>query len=144
MATKRYTVDEALEAVFDDDFGLSDGGSSNEEEGEDYYAYLGEPVVPASAVEALTRDVVSGDEDDDDRDDASDDCAPEIDPSTASLDEEDPLGEAGTHSDYSAPSMSEMHGSSESDGGDESFPGTARASGHSSDESGMSTGEGGD
>ena len=38
MATKRYTVDDALKAVFDDDFGLSDGYSSDEEE-EHYYAY---------------------------------------------------------------------------------------------------------
>ena len=39
---------------------------SDEEEGEDYYAYLGEPVVPPSDIEAQTHDVVSGDDVDDD------------------------------------------------------------------------------
>ena len=99
MATKRYTVDEALEAVFDDDFGHSDECSNDEEEGEDYYAYLGEPVVLPSDVEALTHDVVSGDEDSDDRDDASDNSIPEFDLSDVSSDEEDPLRVTGTCSD---------------------------------------------
>ena len=36
----RLTLDEVLSGVFDDDFGLSDGESS-EEKGEDVYAYSG-------------------------------------------------------------------------------------------------------
>ena len=63
MATRRFTVDEALEAVFDDDFGLSDGESSEEEEGDDLYALLGDPVVRRSDIDALTHDLVDGDVD---------------------------------------------------------------------------------
>ena len=75
MATRRLTVDEALDAVFDDDFGLSDGESS-EEEGDDLYALLGEPVVRRSDIDALTRDLVDDDDgstNDDDNDGDSDD-----------------------------------------------------------------------
>ena len=36
----RFTVDEVLDAVFEYDFGLSDGNLS-EEEGEDIYGYIG-------------------------------------------------------------------------------------------------------
>ena len=59
MATKRLTVDDVLETIFDDEFGLSDGESSDEECGEDLYAYLGESVVSRSDVDALTRAIVS-------------------------------------------------------------------------------------
>ena len=88
-----------MEAILDDDFGLSDGDSSDEEEGEDYYAYLGEPVVPPSYIEALTHDAVSGDDvDDDDGNDArsSGSFLPNLDPSDGSSDKEDPLGLTGT------------------------------------------------
>ena len=111
MATKRY-VDEALEAILDDDFGLSDGDSSDEEEGEDYYAYLGEPVVPPSDIEALTHDVVSGfNVNDDDGNDAhsSGGFLPELDPSDGSSDEENPLGLTGTCSDHDCASRSDLH-----------------------------------
>ena len=37
----RYTIEEALQAILDDDFGLSDGESSDEE-GDDIYGYIGE------------------------------------------------------------------------------------------------------
>ena len=70
-ATRRYTVDEVLDAVFDDDFGLSDGRSS--EEGEDLYAMLGDPIVLCSDTDALTDkhvdsgvDGTSGDDSDGD------------------------------------------------------------------------------
>ena len=45
MATRRYTLSEAAEALFADNFGPSEGESSAEEGGDDFYAYLGEPVV---------------------------------------------------------------------------------------------------
>ena len=48
----RYTIDEALEAILDDDFGLSDGDSSDEE-GEDIYGYVGEPVLRRADVDIL-------------------------------------------------------------------------------------------
>ena len=48
----RYTIDEALEAILDDDFGLSDGDSSDEE-GEDIYCYVGEPVLRRADVDIL-------------------------------------------------------------------------------------------
>ena len=84
MATKGYNVDEALEAILDDDFGLSDGDSSDEEEGKDYYACLGEPVVPPSDIEALTHNIVSEDKvDDDDGDDAC--CSNSFSPSSTVL-----------------------------------------------------------
>ena len=40
---------------FDNEFGLCDGESSDKECGEDLYAYLSEPVVSMSDVDALTR-----------------------------------------------------------------------------------------
>ena len=40
-ARTRLTLDEELSGVFDDDFGLSDSESS-EEEGEDIYTYSGQ------------------------------------------------------------------------------------------------------
>ena len=58
MATRRYTISEVADAVFDDDFGLSKEESSDEEDGEDIYAYLGDPIVKRGAIDALTRDVV--------------------------------------------------------------------------------------
>ena len=63
MATWRFTVEEALDAVFDDNFSLSDGESSEEEEGGDLYALLGEPVIRRSDIDALTRDLVVSDDD---------------------------------------------------------------------------------
>ena len=50
MATRKLTVDDVLETICDDEFGLSEGESSDEECGEDLYAYLGEPVVTRSGV----------------------------------------------------------------------------------------------
>ena len=102
MATKQYNVDEALEPILNDEFGLSDGDLSDKEEGEDYNVYLGEPVVPPNDIEALTHNVVSGDDaDDDDGDDAcpSDGSLTELDPSDGSPDEEDLLGLTGICSD---------------------------------------------
>ena len=126
MATKRYNVDKA---IFDYDFGLSDGYSSDEEEGEDYYTYFGDPVVLPSDIEVLTHDVVSGDEDGDDRDNDSDDFLPEFDPFDGPFDKEDLLGLTGTCSDHGA-SMSGLHDNSDS------FPGTVRVfDSHSSAES---------
>lgn len=58
MATRRFTVSEVADAVFDDDFGLSGEESSDEESGEDLYAYLGEPIVTCGAIDTLTREVV--------------------------------------------------------------------------------------
>ena len=54
MASKRFDVDEVLEAVFDSDFGLSDGDSSAGEDGDSVYAYLGDPVIDRSSISALT------------------------------------------------------------------------------------------
>ena len=65
MATRRFTVEEALDAVLDDNFSLSDGQSSEEEEGDDLYAVLGEPVICRSDIDALTRDLVVDDDDGD-------------------------------------------------------------------------------
>ena len=42
--TSRYMIEEALEAILDDDFGLSNGHSSDEE-GEDIYGYIGKGVL---------------------------------------------------------------------------------------------------
>ena len=115
--------------VFDDNSSLSEGYSTDEEEGEDYYAYLGEPLVLPSDIEALTRDVVSGHKDGDDCDDASDDSLPEFDPSDGSY-EEDTLGLTGTRSDDYDASKSDFHEPSENDDDDDNFPGTARVDRH--------------
>ena len=72
MAT-RFTTEEALDAILNDDFGLSDGEDS-EMEGEDIYGYLGESVLDRGDVEDLSHGVAPGndDEDADDRDDPTD------------------------------------------------------------------------
>lgn len=54
MARQRFDVDEVLDAIFDSDFGLSEGESSADEDGEDFYAYLGDPVVGRASISALT------------------------------------------------------------------------------------------
>ena len=41
MARRKFDVDE----VFDSDFGLSDGESNADKDGDDVYVYLGDPVV---------------------------------------------------------------------------------------------------
>lgn len=62
MAT-RFTVNEVLEAIFDDEFGLSDGEPSDEE-GEGICGYLGEPVLHRAEVEELGEAIVGGPIDD--------------------------------------------------------------------------------
>ena len=54
---KRWTVDEGLEAIFDDDFSLSDGKASFENGG-DTYRYVGEPVLHHTDIEELSEAVV--------------------------------------------------------------------------------------
>ena len=51
-----YGYSEAASAIFDEDFGLSDAESS-EEETEELYAFLGEPVVESAAVDNITRSI---------------------------------------------------------------------------------------
>ena len=53
----RYTIEEALEAILDDDFGLSDGETSDED-GEDIYHYVGEPVLRRIDVQDLGDSIV--------------------------------------------------------------------------------------
>ena len=48
---------EAIDLLFDDNFGLSDGGLS-EEEGDGLYAYLGDRSLSREAVEDLSRELV--------------------------------------------------------------------------------------
>jgi hypothetical protein len=43
-----------LDTVFDSDFGLSDGDSSPDEDGDDIYAYLGDPIVGRASISELT------------------------------------------------------------------------------------------
>ena len=42
MATRRLTAGDVVAAVFDSDFGISDGDSSGQEDREDIYAYMGD------------------------------------------------------------------------------------------------------
>ena len=60
MAAK-YTVRQAVELLFDDEFGLSDGDIS-EEEGEEVYSYRGGESLSKEVVEDLGRevDIVTG------------------------------------------------------------------------------------
>ena len=51
-------VEAAVDAVLQDDFGLSDGDMSDEE-GEEIYAYLGEPVVSRPAMESLGEELLT-------------------------------------------------------------------------------------
>ena len=53
MVYRKYEV---LDALFDD-FGLSDG-SDSEEEGEDIYAYVGEPILLRDDIEAIGDSVI--------------------------------------------------------------------------------------
>ena len=55
MAAK-YTVRQAVELLFDDEFGLSDGDTSKEE-GEEVYSYRGGESLSKEAVENLGREV---------------------------------------------------------------------------------------
>ena len=56
MMAARYSVSEAIDLLFDDDFGLSDGDLS-EEEGDGLYAYLGDRSLSREAVEDLSREL---------------------------------------------------------------------------------------
>ena len=42
MATRRLTAGDVVVAIYDNDFGISDGDSSRQEDGEDIYAYMGD------------------------------------------------------------------------------------------------------
>ena len=53
---KKYTVRQAVELLFDDEFGLSDGDIS-EEEGKEVYSYRGGESLSKEAVEDLGREV---------------------------------------------------------------------------------------
>ena len=55
MATRRYTVSEVACTIFDEDFGLSDAETSEEETEEGLHAYLGDPVVESAAVDDISR-----------------------------------------------------------------------------------------
>ena len=85
MVSRMFDVQEA---IFDDDFGLSDGELSGEE-GEDIYPYLGETVLPRSTVDELTRAVV----DDDGRSDANCDDDDYFEGVNGALTHADELGE---------------------------------------------------
>ena len=54
----RYTIEAALEAIFDDDFRLSDGDSSDEDS-DDIYGYVREPVLRGADVRDLGESIVS-------------------------------------------------------------------------------------
>ena len=56
MMAARYSVSEAIDLLFDDNFGLSDGGLS-EEEGDGLYAYLGDCSLSRETVEDLSREL---------------------------------------------------------------------------------------
>ena len=61
-ARTRLTLDEVLSGVFDDDFRLSDGESS-EEEGEDIYTYTGKHNLARGEVAALSKAISEPTED---------------------------------------------------------------------------------
>ena len=54
MASRRFDLNKALDTVCNSDFGLSEGQSSEDEDGDDFYAYLGDPVVDRDSISALT------------------------------------------------------------------------------------------
>lgn len=58
-------MDEVLDAVFDSDFGLSDGASSADEDGDDVYAYLGDPVAMTDRLMIDAKDADSSINDND-------------------------------------------------------------------------------
>lgn len=53
----RYTIEEALESILDDDFGLTDGESSDED-GDDIYSYAGQPVLSRADVQDIGESIV--------------------------------------------------------------------------------------
>ena len=96
------------------------------EEGEDIYPYLGEPVLPRSTVDELTRAVV----DDDGRSDANCDDDDYFEGANGALTHADELGEL----DSGAEGLGDEAMGSESDeNADENFPGTSREFGGSND-----------
>ena len=56
MMAARYTISKAIDLLFDDDFGLSDGDLS-EEEGDGLYAYLSDHSLSREAMEDLSREL---------------------------------------------------------------------------------------
>lgn len=63
-------MQQTISAVFDDNFGLSDGDSS-EEEGEEIYPYLGEPEILRNSVKEMTNAIENAMIDDHDSDASS-------------------------------------------------------------------------
>ena len=59
IKVSRYTIVAALEVIFDDNFGLSDGDSSDEN-GDDIYGYVGEPVLRQADIRDLSESIVGG------------------------------------------------------------------------------------
>ena len=56
MMATRFSVSEAIDLLFDDDFGLS-GGDLSTTEGNGLYAYLGDRSLSREAVEHLNREL---------------------------------------------------------------------------------------
>ena len=130
MASRMFDVEEAISAIFDDDFGLSDGELSGEE-GEDIYPYLGEPILVRSTVEELTRAVV----DDDGRSDANFSDDNYFEGANDALTRAAELGEL----DGSTGGLGDEAMGSESDeNAAENFPGTSREFGTFSDDASVS------
>lgn len=90
MASRRLDVEDILEAVLDSDFGLSDDGDSEEEDGEDIYAYRGNSVLDRAWLSSETRRLTSDTMNNDASDDYGDYTAEEADPSYAASSEQEP------------------------------------------------------
>ena len=67
MAFSRVLVDDVVEAIFDEDFGLSDGDESEFEGGDDIHALLGETVLRRKDVfdDYLEEENISEEQDND-------------------------------------------------------------------------------
>ncbi len=121
MARQVFGVDDVLEAVFNDDFGLSDGESSAGEEGEDVYAYLGDPVLDRGQIRDLTSRLTIGSDIDDDNTQILEAEATNDDETSKEEEEDMNLVQGGTETDEDG---------QESDNSDEDFfAASSRASG---------------
>ncbi len=77
MATKRFATNEVIDAIFDSDFGISDGDTSADECGEEVYAYSGESVIDRRRLREESRRLLTEEASETSNNGESDDPSPE-------------------------------------------------------------------
>ena len=90
MATRIFATNKVIDAIFDSDFGISDGDTSADECGEEVYAYSGESVIDRRQLREESRRLSTKEASETSNSGESDDLSPEYFEECHEVTEEDP------------------------------------------------------